>query len=203
MQHDFERLQAYYRQVEAHGGWAGSYSKTTDPGLFVPSDLGHILGGLSTLAVEGIIDLSRPSLDAGLGDGRILALLSYLGSPSVGVEIDAELCSLARQHLKQLRKQGIINGVPTTVIRGDFAELDTYAQAGIDFGGFGTVYNYVNNPDEIAGLMAHCSAPGTCFLLHEATSEPEQFDGLRFHKSLEFFDFELSGYVYLHVYIKQ
>ena len=74
----FQLLQKYFANKDelsyAHGG---PYKKTA-MGQFVPSPLRHIRAALDYLIKIGVVNSSGLLLDAGCGDGRIVALTSFI-----------------------------------------------------------------------------------------------------------------------------
>jgi len=165
-------LQSYYDRVDAKVISLGRTYRTA-VGQFAPSPIIDVYAALEYLLESGAIETSGLFLDAGSGDGRIVALAALVHSlPSVGVEYDDELVGQSQQHFENLGSLGL-GGASKVILQGDFGCDDTYTQAGIRFEDFTTVFNYVNNHEAIASKIALQSPPGTKFLL---------FGGFAIHK---------------------
>jgi len=161
----FNLLKHYYYESDlAHSDAGGPY-KDTLIGQFVPSPLLHVHMALTYLVENGLINASGLLLDAGSGDGRIVALASFAhGIPTVGVEYDAELVESSIRHIKALRGLGI-HGPSESMLLGDFTDPAIYKQSGIVFENFSTIFNYINNESSIAAKIAEESPSGTKFIL--------------------------------------
>ena len=89
---NFDVIQNYYNHLDSLQDAEGGPYKRTAVGQFVPSPLSHIKTAFDYLIATNSIDTSGPFLDAGSGDGRIVAISSLAyGINSVGVEYDQEL----------------------------------------------------------------------------------------------------------------
>jgi hypothetical protein len=167
-----EKLEEYYNENYTE-------SRGTVKGQFVPSNLTHIDSGLKLAISGGYIDISGYFLDAGCGDGRIIALASgKYDLDSIGIECDHKLAKKAEKHISYLRKNKILNGIPVKIIKGDFTEESTYEEAGIDFKDIKTFYNYINNDHQIAEKIAKQSPKDTTLLVYTFAGHPESFPGL-------------------------
>ncbi len=164
-------------------------SDKTVKGQFVPSNLVHIDIGLKMAISGGYIDISGYFMDAGCGDGRIVALSSGKYSlNSIGVEYESDLSKKAENHIDYLKKNNILDSIPVKIIQGDFTEDQTYEHAGIDFKEIKTFFNYINNQKQIAEKIAEKSPKGTTFLLYTYSGHPESFPGLQDVKSFMLYD---------------
>ena len=182
----FEALRHHFDQVDlVEGDSGGPYPyKRTAVGQYVPSPLLHVRVAFDYLIENAAIDAAGPLLDAGSGDGRIIALTAFVhGIPTVGVEYDSELVETSRQHLKSLKRLGL-QGASELVLHGDFTEDETYEQASLRFEDFTTVFNYINNEGDIALKVAQQSKPGTKLIILGAFPLPE-FHGLALEHNLQ------------------
>ena len=185
-QHSFEVLKRHFDQADlAESESGGPYPyKNTAVGQYVPSPLLHVHAAFDYLIEAAVIDASEPLLDAGSGDGRIVALTAFVhGIPTVGVEYDSELVESSRQHLKSLEHLGL-GGASELILQGDFTDDETYEQAGLRFEDFTTVFNYINNEGDIALKVAQQSPPGTKLIILGAFPLPE-FQGLALEHNLQ------------------
>lgn len=98
----------------------GQTLRLTEGGIWVPLPMDVLDTVLDALDV-GPGDVV---LDAGMGDGRIVAGLSSRAIDAIGIEIDEGLTRDAVSNLRSLEARGL----PATyrVGRGDFLELSTY-----------------------------------------------------------------------------
>ena len=188
----FHVLQEYFAHSDdlsyAHGG---PYKKTV-MGQFVPSPLRHIRAALDYLVKIGVVNSSGLFLDAGCGDGRVVALTALIYKiPSIGVEYDIELARQSKQHLSRLKQLGLM-GAPVEIIQGDFVQDLTYRKADRKFEDFTIVYNYINNEQSIAEKVAAQSLKSTTFLLFGAFPVSE-YVGLPLQHNLELITSTKSG----------
>jgi len=155
-------------------------------GSFVPSSAICVNSALKQLIEEGDIDDKGLFLDAGCGDGRIIALTAGIFNiPSLGVEFDAEVSGIAEKSIDDLSTILDFKKENAVVIKGDFTEDNTYEKAGIRFEDIKTVFNYINNSKDIAKKIAEQSPEGTVFLLLDTCFIPMEFPGLKLEKSLK------------------
>ncbi len=162
---NFHLIQDYYNYLDSLQDEEGGPYKRTAVGQFVPSPLSHIKTAFDYLIRTNSIDRNKPFLDAGSGDGRIVAISSLAyGIDSTGVEYDQELSAFSRSNLRHLSKLCSTHR-PGHIIEGDFTEDATYSSKGLTFDRFFTVFNYINNESSIAYKIAQSSRPGTKFVL--------------------------------------
>ena len=161
----FEILRAFYDRLDAAESHLGGPYKRTEVGQFLPSPLRHLNAAIGYLIETGAFDPSLPFLDAGAGDGRVVALTSLVyGISSVGVEYDEALVDFSRRNIQSLKDSGL-SGASDLIIPGDFTADETYLRAGLGFENFATVFNYINNERDIAEKVAASSPPGTKLLV--------------------------------------
>jgi len=154
------------------------YVKETETGVFIPSSINIVRQALITLVDRNIIDPTMPFLDAGCGDGRIVALASSMGIPAWGIESDEELVAMAKQNLINLYSLEVIKNTPAFVLQGDFCNNETYQNLGTSFSGFGTIYNYDNNYDLLAQKIAGEASPHAIYILYSGDESTDIFSGL-------------------------
>ncbi|MDP6102116.1 MAG: hypothetical protein QF579_02240 [Dehalococcoidia bacterium] len=176
-------LTSYYDRVDAKVISLGR-TYNTAVGQFAPSPILEVYAALEYLLESGAIETSGLFLDAGSGDGRVVALAALVhGLPTVGVEYDDELVGQSRHHFESLRSLGL-RGASKVILQGDFGDDDTYAKTGLRFEDFATVFNYINNHAAIALKIAHQSPPGTKFLLFGGYAL-HRYEGLTLEQSLQ------------------
>ncbi len=188
----FDTLKSYFDMLDYHK----DYAYLNEIGSFIPSSLQHINTALEHIINVGMIDPTKLFLDAGCGDGRIVALTGGVhGIPSIGIEYDPLIFQQAKQHLKQWSNSHI------KIVCGDFEKDATYHKIGVHFEEIATIFNYINNVTTIATKIARQSPIGTCFLLYDSRAIAQSFSELRLIENITLSD--ESGVGYLHVYKKQ
>src|SRR3989344_5780397 len=77
MNHEkFIAIRDYFARIDEERKRTQTFSGWTGVGMFVPSSLTHLYAGFQHLINTGAIDQQGLLLDAGCGDGRVLALLA-------------------------------------------------------------------------------------------------------------------------------
>ena len=179
----FDILRAFYDRLDAAESHLGGPYKRTAVGQYLPSPLRHLDAAIGYLIETSAFDPSGLFLDAGSGDGRVVALTSLVyGVPSVGVEYDKELVDSSKAYIESLKGSGL-QGASDIIIPGDFTEDDTYLQAGLRFEDFATVFNYINNEGDIAEKVAMSAPPGTKLLVLGAFPVPG-YHGLTLERNI-------------------
>ena len=176
-QQEFLKLKQYFERQDLQMYLNGELGKSTELGVYLPASLDFTFAAFSLLLKRGMIDTSKPFLDAGSGDGRIIALAASLGIPSMGIEYDGELAELSRENISNLRALSALNGVPVTILQGNFMHPETYRRAGLKFGDIGAVFNYASGHVNLASKVAYESKTGTRFILY-CFDTHYSFDGL-------------------------
>jgi SAM-dependent methyltransferase len=176
---ELERYVQYFRDVDFTPSGT-SICRSTDRGVYLPSNPVHILIGLSCLLEAGAISKSDKFLDAGSGDGRVTIGASLLGLDATGVEYDPHLIALARYHATQIN-------VNPTFLQGDFTSDETFYPG--NFTDFGVVYNFINNERDIAAKIANESPVGTKFVLY-GHMDDKTLPGLDYQFGFKHHDFK-------------
>jgi len=173
-------LDTYYEVISKDPAYRFpmGYVKETQTGVFIPSSIDIVRQTLTQLIEKKIIDPTKPFLDAGCGDGRIVALASSLGIPAWGIESDEELGAMAKQNLINLHSLEVIKDTPAFIVHGDFCSDATYKVLGSPFSDFRTIYNYDNNYDLLAKKIAEDANPATVYVLYSGDESSENFMGL-------------------------
>lgn len=184
MNTSFEVLKAYFDLVNVRDYDRSGPYRATAVGQFVPSPLPNLHVALNYLLELGLIPSSGLFLDAGCGDGRVVALTALVhGIPTLGVEYDDDLLERAEYHVARLKGMGL-QGAPVVLAPGDFTDDDTYRRVGRRFEEIPTVFNYINNERALAAKVVQQSPPGTTFLLSGAFPVPG-YQGLTLTRNLE------------------
>ena len=180
----FDQIKGYYDLLdEAESDKGGPYKKT-DLGQFLPSPLLQLRIAMEYLISEKLLDPSHQILDAGSGDGRVVALTSFVHQiQTVGIEYDADLVRLSKIHLAFFANLGL-DGKSASIISGDFLEDSTYTTNNLRFEDFPTIFNYINNERDIAHKIFMQSPTGTKFVVLGAFPV-DGYQGLNLQANLE------------------
>ena len=105
-------------------------------------------------------------LDAGMGDGRVVASVCAAGqnARAYGIEIHHQLLKLANENLRGLSERGL----PRTwhTCEGDYLDSETYRRLGIDVQDIDAFFNYPDgNKHELAAFLASHARPGAFLVL--------------------------------------
>ena len=103
-------------------------------------------------------------IDAGSGDGRVLAVIAWLvpGQAVLGVEADEALHGRAVNRLRALGAAGVIDPRPLHLAAADYCDPATYAVRGIALARARLVLNYPDgNQNRLARFVAANCGPET------------------------------------------
>lgn len=167
------KLEALFERSEralAHG----VPIRKTSAGIWVPSPIPTIVAAVASLKELGLLGpaaAGKPVVDAGMGDGRVAAVVAAL-EPShavYGIEQDPVLCARAAQNLRRVLR--IVDGRPRVQpVEGDYCDVATYASCGLDLRAVGVVVNYPDgNQERLARFIAAHAGPGAslCLFTHD------------------------------------
>lgn len=172
-----DHLTQYYRQWESSKsyGMLGEYFKAEEGRVFSPSAIAWVECALRKAIDSGIIDTKKPFLDAGSGDGRVLALASILGLDAYGLELDEELFDDAETHLETLA--AALDIARPRNARASFTDYGSYPGLGLSFEQVGTFFHYFNHPqnEQLIAMIVDRSPKGTLFI---QSADVHQYDGL-------------------------
>jgi len=154
-------------------------TKINDGRIFVPTSLQEAMTLLTIGAKSGFYPNRGYFLDAGSGDGRMVALLSCLGYKAIGVEFDLELAVYSQGKLEQLKRQGAITA-DAKIAKGDFTDAGTYQKMGVDFQDIRNIFHGINLVS-LRGLVEKIkneSPSGTTLTLYGPFGMFPEFEGL-------------------------
>lgn len=168
------RLAAAFERPAAADGRALPIRRTVR-GIWVATPIRVIETAAGILSAAGLLDgpagtggAPHPVIDAGSGDGRVSAVISWLvpGQPVFGVEADAVLHARATAHLHAFGAAGIIDPAHIRLAAGDYCDRETYAAHGVALGRTRLVLNYPDgNQDRLARFVAARCPPETALAL--------------------------------------
>jgi hypothetical protein len=147
--------QAVDREPEARGTGNGGFFAATPI-----NDAVEILIRGARLGMWNLYPDSGYFMDAGSGDGRIVAALASLGYNTLGIEKDEQLYAKSQEILSLLGKRGGVNG-NWRVVKGDFTQQETYERAGVRFEDIHNFFMGVNAQplEKLVEMMQHRSPP--------------------------------------------
>ena len=146
----------------------GQVSYETSTGFYIPSSLVHLWQAFRELKLKGKF------LDAGSGDGRVVALASMLGLDAYGIESEPELVKESIIINNDLKNKQIINNF--TIKQNDFENEDLSQ--------FDIIYNFVNSVEKIETAINKTARKGILFLLYDTANIPTKFERLKLQKTI-------------------
>ena len=185
-------------------GWTnkrtGSTSKSTKLGVYMPSDIRKINGGLEQLSAEGHIPDDGWFLEAGFGDLRVALLMAGVyGINTLAVEEDQKLFYTGEKNLASVGGKEFLGTAKLILVRGDFRDDRTYDRAGIPFREIRTAMNFYSGHIGLTKKIVDESPIGTTFIFQGPYSH---FPGLTFQTSVQIDDPSKTIESRLHAYRK-
>lgn len=133
-----------------------------------------LLKEMKVRGVFGSPELGRTiAVDAGTGDGRVLALLAHFVPELdlVGIESDDGLYHRASDNVETLTRERMVDRPERLrVIHGDYCRVETYDLGAVERGCVGFVFNYPDGSHHaLEAFVIESFAPGTklCLLTHD------------------------------------
>lgn len=114
----------------------------TDRGIWLPIPVDVIVGTFRhpLFGTDAIV------LDAGMGDGRVVAVAAAMGMNAYGIEIDPALARQTSASLASLNDKGLPSG--WCVSEGDFLDLGSYEKLGVEPGEIDVFINYPDGNEQ-------------------------------------------------------
>jgi hypothetical protein len=161
--------------------FSGQPLRLTDDGIWLALPLDVLDAALEQLQASGFWSRLGPRakvLDAGMGDGRIVAALC--GVPhdlwAYGIESHPSLYELARDNLRALTERGM--GSRWRVCEGDYLALSTYPKLGVRLEDIDAFFNYPDgNEHKLAAFLRDHARPGA-FLVVLTPDRGLELEGL-------------------------
>ena len=167
------RLQAVFDRSERALA-RGIPIRKTAAGIWVPSAIPQIVEVAAALREIGVLGAGSPPppvVDAGMGDGRVAAVLAHLepARPVYGIERDPVLYAQAEENLRALQGHGS-EYAAVRLVEGDYCDPDTYASCGVDLRAPLVILNYPDgNQQRLAQFLARHAGPDAalCLFTHD------------------------------------
>ncbi len=172
-----QQLRRIFERSEASSGRSLPIQKT-GLGIWAGTPVRVVAEAALTLAKLGILDEGLQTgavIDAGTGDGRVLAVLAALNPSLViyGIESDPALHAKAVANLHTLTTSGLIDSTRVHLLEGDYCDVATYETRDIALKKVGLIFNYPDgNEKQLARFVEQHHGPGTtlCLLTHNRRS---------------------------------
>ena len=142
----------------------GQPLRLTDDGIWLAMPLDVLDAALEKLQASGFWARLGPRakvLDAGMGDGRLVAGLCNVAHElwAYGIESHPNLCQLAQDNLRTLTESGMASNWRTC--QGDYFDLSTYPKLGIRLEDIDAFFNYPDgNEHKLAAFLSEHGRPG-------------------------------------------
>ena len=144
--------------------FGGQPLRLTDEGIWLAMPLDVLNGALEKLKSTGFWARLGPRpkvLDAGMGDGRVVAALCNVGGDlwAYGIESNAALCELAQDNLRTLTESGMCDHWRTC--QGDYLDVSTYPKLGVRLEDIDAFFNYPDgNEHKLAEFLRNHARSG-------------------------------------------
>ena len=157
--------------------------RKTAAGIWVPSAIPQIMEVAALLREMDLLGAAAPPapvVDAGMGDGRVVAVLAHLepARPVCGIEQDPVLFEQAAENLRALRGRG--GGYAAVrLVEGDYCDPAAYASCGVDLGAPLVILNYPDgNERSLARFIARRAGPDAtlCLFTHDRSVDIDELE---------------------------
>ncbi|MDA1184577.1 MAG: hypothetical protein O2930_08035 [Acidobacteria bacterium] len=177
------QLTRTFERSEASNGRSLPIRKT-GRGIWAATPVRVVAEAATILDELGLLDEKHQGgcvIDAGTGDGRVLAVLAALNPSLVvyGIESDRALQARAVANLHALAASGLIDSTRVHLCEADYRDVETYEARGIALHDVGLIFNYPDgNERHLARFVAeHCGDNTTlCLLTHNRTLEIDELE---------------------------
>ncbi len=155
--------------------------RKTAAGIWVPSSIDELVGVVTLLHEMGVLGAAAPPapvVEAGMGDGRVAAVLAHFepARPVYGIEWDPELYARAVENLAALRRWS--RGYRAVrLVEGDYCDPATYASCGLDLRNPLVIVNYPDgNERRLEQFVVRHGAPGAtlCLFTHDRSLDIDE-----------------------------
>jgi hypothetical protein len=136
----------------------GQPLRLTDAGIWLAMPLDVLGAAFEKLHATGFwarLGERGKVLDAGMGDGRVVAALCNVGHDlwAYGIESHPRLWELAENNLRTLTERGMASS--WRICQGDYLDVSTYPKLGVRLEDIDAFFNYPDgNEHELAALLS-------------------------------------------------
>lgn len=147
----------------------GQPLRVTDRGIWLPMPLDVVHSALDVLRSTGFwsrLGVRPKVLDAGMGDGRLVAAFCTVPHPlwAYGIESHPKLCELAQANLRALTERGLSPNWSTC--QGDYLDPSTYPKLGVRLEDIDAFFNYPDgNEQKLAAFLREHARNGALLVL--------------------------------------
>jgi len=159
----------------------GQPLRLTDDGIWLAMPLDVLDAAFEKLQATGFwsrIGTPAKVLDAGMGDGRLVAAICALPHNlwAYGIESHPHLCQLAQDNLRTLTERGMASNWRTC--QGDYFDVSTYPKLGIRVEDIDVFFNYPDgNEHKLAAFLREHGRTGA-FLVVLTPEHGLELEGL-------------------------
>lgn len=177
------QLERVFENSEASSGLSLPIQKT-GRGIWAATPVRVVAEAVTLLGDLGVLEQQGQdgcAIDAGAGDGRVLAVLASLHPSLViyGIEADSTLHARAATTLSTLTTSGLIDSARVHLLEADYCDVSTYEARGIVLESGPLIFNYPDgNEKRLARFVAdHCGKATTlCLLTHNRSLEIDELE---------------------------
>ncbi|MFX1255614.1 MAG: class I SAM-dependent methyltransferase [Promethearchaeota archaeon] len=173
---------------------------STNKGVFVGSPISPVHQALVQLmdSSSPLIQKNDTFLDAGSGDGRIVAIAAMLQLKAFGIEYNELTYNASLYNIDKLSQLGLFDQKPTIAL-GDFLETSPYDSLAVPFDSFDVIYSFETSTHTLAQKIIRESKKNTVFLYLSVNRQPSIVEGLLKLQTIVFSD----NFRFLHVFKKE
>ena len=161
--------------------FGGQLLRLTDEGIWLAMPLDVLDAAIDKLQATGFWSRLGPRpkvLDAGMGDGRVVAALCNVGNDlwAYGIESNASLCELAQDNLRALTEAGMCDHWRTC--QGDYLDVSTYPKLGVRLEDIDAFFNYPDGNEHKLAAFLRAYARSGAFVVVLTAEQGLELHGL-------------------------
>jgi SAM-dependent methyltransferase len=160
----FQQINALFEYFESIGPQF-DLAFAPEAGTYYPASIKSLNQVFNELRKNSIIFPNQMFLDAGSGDGRVVALASIFGFDSYGIELNKQIYDSSVNNIKKLYEKKIITHKPQ-LICGDILNSSTYESLDKKFSEFQIIFNFNTLPYELTTKIVQESKASTIFIFN-------------------------------------
>jgi len=182
----FRLVKDYFDEIDSKYRLENRFFIRVSKGKFMPSELDHMKNFFAKAISEKYFSIDEVFTDAGSGDGRVgLCASLVFGIKTLLVEYEPEFYHKSIMHIDKFKRLLANQNIPIKVIQGDFSDIQTYRDNGLEFKEIKTFFNYWSNHLDIADTINQHSPKGTKLIIHNYTKNHEKSVVLNYLTTIE------------------